>query len=165
MKFKHLPFLTLLLLLFSCSENAVDESFKTSPSLTGDMLFEGSNTLQAAADISADDVARDVGTTPEKLKKIGVAEAALTLDKGAGSITESLLLQIVSDKNSLATVGTLSPVTGAGSLKLNLSESIDLLPYLRDEGTTWVLDLNISEDYMDEMTVKATLTFRTEYKD
>lgn len=129
------------------------------------MLFEGSNTLQAAADINTESVARDVGTTTEKLKKIGVSEAVLTLDENAGSITESLLLQIVSDKNSLATVGTLSPVTGAGSLKLNLSESIDLLPYLRDEGTTWVLDLNISEDYMDEMTVKATLIFRTEYKD
>lgn len=153
------------LLVSACAETALDESFQTSVALTGDMLFEGSNTLQAAADINTESVARDVGTTTEKLKKIGVSEAVLTLDENAGSITESLLLQIVSDKNSLATVGTLSPVTGAGSLKLNLSESIDLLPYLRDEGTTWVLDLNISEDYMDEMTVKATLTFRTEYKD
>lgn len=153
------------LLVSACAETALDESFQTSVALTGDMLFEGSNTLQAAADINTESVARDVGTTTEKLKKIGVSEAVLTLDENAGSITESLLLQIVSDKNSLATVGTLSPVTGAGSLKLNLSESIDLLPYLRDEGTTWVLDLNISEDYMDEMTVKATLIFRTEYKD
>ncbi|MCA1752185.1 MAG: hypothetical protein LC670_10415 [Flavobacteriales bacterium] len=82
------------------------------------------------------------------------------------AITESLLLQVVSNNKSLVTAGTLSPLTeDAASLDLNVAEDIDLMPYLSDEGCTWVLDLNLSEDFMDEMTVNGTLTLRVEYSE
>lgn len=152
-------------LVSACAEPAIDESFETKLTLSGDMLFEGANTLQVSATVTPEDVATSAGTSVENLKKTGVAEAVLHMDAADAKITESLLLQIVSDNHGLATVGTLSPLTEPGSLKLNVSETIDLLPYLRDEGAVWVLDLNISEDRTDEMTVNGKITFRTEYNE
>lgn len=161
------PFLLFFaaVLVSACAETAVDETFETSLILTGDMLFEGSNTLQAPAAVTPDEIAEHAGTVTKNLKKIGVAEVVMRMDDPQAKITESLLLQIVSDNNSLATVGTLSPLTAPGMLELNVSERIDLLPYLNDQGTTWVLDLNISEDHTDEMTVNGQITFRTEYNE
>jgi hypothetical protein len=70
----------------------------------------------------------------------------------------------VSNNHSLITVGTLSPLTqDPVSLDLNVAEDIDLMPYLADEGCTWVLDLNLSEDNMDKMTVNGTLNLSVEY--
>ncbi len=153
------------LLVSACAETAVDESFETSLALTGDMLFEGSNTLQAAAALTPDQVAEHAGTATKNLKKIGVAEAVMRMDDAQAKITESLLLQIVSDNNNLATVGTLSPLPASGMLKLNVSERIDLLPYLNDQGATWVLDLNLTENHIEDMTVNGQITFRTEYNE
>lgn len=148
-----------------CGTTAVDESVTVELSLSGDMLFEGSNTLQIPAEIDPVKIAEKLSVDVKDIKKIGVAKASLSMNDAQAAITESLLLQVVSNDKSLVTVGTLSPLTEAGSLDLNVSESIDLRPYLADEGCTWVLDLNLSEDFMDEMTVNGTLTLRVEYSE
>jgi hypothetical protein len=72
---------------------------------------------------------------------------------------------MVSNNESLKTIGTLSPLTDPGALKLNLAEKSDILPFLRDQGATWVLDLNISEDYPDALDLKASVSLRVEYND
>lgn len=134
--------------------------------LSGDMLFEGSNTLQMPAEMSPAKIAEKLSVEVKNLKKIGVSKASLSMRDDQAAITESLLLQVVSNNKSLVTAGTLSPLTeDASSLDLNVAEDIDLLPYLSDEGCTWVLDLNLSEDFMDEMTVNGTLTLRVEYSE
>lgn len=152
--------------LAGCGSTAVDESLTVELRLSGDMLFEGSNTLQMPAEMSPAKIAEKLSVEVKNLKKIGVSKASLSMRDDQAAITESLLLQVVSNNKSLVTAGTLSPLTeDASSLDLNVAEDIDLLPYLSDEGCTWVLDLNLSEDFMDEMTVNGTLTLRVEYSE
>jgi hypothetical protein len=40
---------------------------------------------------------------------------------------------------------------------------MDLLPYLKDEGMAWVLDLNLTEDHMDMMRAKGEVKLNIEY--
>jgi hypothetical protein len=69
----------------------------------------------------------------------------------------------VSDNKELVTIGTLNPLPEAAQLSLSLAQNTSILPYLKDKGTTWVLDLNIAEDYMDEMVVNAKLKLSVDY--
>jgi hypothetical protein len=87
----------------------------------------------------------------------------LNLDDSSREITESLLLQLVSDNQMLITIGTLSPLPSGNAMTLSLSEDTSILPYLKDDGLTWVLDLNINEDQMDEMNVLGTLSLTVDY--
>jgi len=154
-----------LILIFAagCGTNAVDESVTVDLHLSGEMLFEGSNTLQMTAETNLPEIAKKLSVDEANLKKIGVAEATLSMNVDEARITESVLLQVVSNNQGLITVGTLSPLVDPDALRLNVAEDIDLMPYLADEGCTWVLDLNLSEDYLDEMSVGGTLTLRVEY--
>lgn len=159
-----------LLLLFviplvamSCASTQSDQSMTIELSLAGDMLFEGSNTLQTPSNMSLAEVAAHVSAAEENVKSVGIGSATLSMQAEHAELTESLLLQIVSDNHALTTVGTLSPLTDAGSLKLNLSENIDLLPYLKDSGSTWVLDMNLRQDFENEIAVSATIALSIDY--
>jgi len=133
--------------------------------LTGEMLFSGANTLSMQANTSAISLAEGLNIEAEKLVSVGVLEAIIELDAEQKQITESLLLQIVSDQEEMTTIGTLSPLPEGNAFSLNLANEMDLLPYLKDEGTTWVLDLNLSEDYMGEMIVPAELNLVINYQE
>lgn len=159
------PFLCALLLLTACADVAIDEGYTVDLNLSGDMLFEGSNTFQQAAALDLGQLASHAGVEAERIKSVGVVKAELAMSEADAAITESLLLQVVSNATGLQTIGTLSPLSDPSALRLNVSESIDLKPFLADEGTTWVLDLNLSEDQMDEVEVSGTLTLRIAYKE
>ncbi len=148
-----------LITLYGCGTTAVHDQHEELLELTGEMLFEGSNTLQMPANLNLDQLAKATGIEKNKIKTVGIAEATLEMSNEDATITESLLLQVVSNNHSLMTIGTLSPLPEGKSFKLSLAEKMNLVPYLNDEGTTWVLDLNISEDLMDEMTVAGKLRF------
>jgi len=154
----------LIMILSSCSPSVATETVDMELELVGETLFEGSNSLQYANKNQLSDLAATIGMDSRSLKSVVVSKALIELNELSRPITESLLLQVVSDNQELITIGTLNPLPEGKQFVLSLAENTSILPYLKDSGTTWVLDLNISEDYMDEMVVNGTLTLSIEYK-
>jgi len=149
--------------LLSCQKVSTDKSQTINLDLTGEMLFEGANTLQMSALTKPEQLAEKLSTEVENLKGISVDRALLNIGKEEKEITESVLLQVVSDNNDLTTIGTLNPLPDGLEFELSLAEEIDVLPYLKDSGCTWVLDVNLNSDYMDEMHIKAALSLEISY--
>ncbi len=155
----------LLPLFIACQSTVSDNSQQVTVALSGEMLFEGANTLQGAAGLDINSLAENLGVKAESITKVGISTVAMNMQEESRSIVESLLFQVVSNTQELSSVASLSPMPAEGVVNLNVAEEVNLLPYLQDEGFTWVLDLNISEDYMDEMLVKAKVGLIVEYKE
>ena len=147
----------------ACGPSTTTEAVDVELKLSGDMLFEGANSLQYSNESQLEELAAAVGSDIRSIKNVSVSAALLELDNSSRQITESLLLQIVSDNQELVSIGTLNPLPKSDQLKLSIAEDSSILPYLKDSGMTWVLNLNISEDYMDEMLVKGKLSLTIEY--
>ena len=162
---RYLPFISVLLLLSGCQPTAVSDDITSPLELKGEMLFEGSNTLQMPAATTPEALAIALSADEENLKKIRVSQATIEIPESAAGISESLLLQIVSNQQDLITIGTLSPLPAGNSFELQLAADMDLLPYLKDEGCTWVLDLNLSEDLMDDLAVAVSLRLEIHYSE
>jgi hypothetical protein len=156
-------YLALVPMFFACQSTVTDQSQSISFQVSNDMLFSGPNSLQGEGTLDLVTLAENIGAQSENIKMITVSEAKIGMAPSGQAITESLLLQIVSNKNDLKTVGTLSPVPAEGNLQLNLAQDMDLLPYLKDEGMAWVLDLNLTEDHMDMMRAKGEVKLNIEY--
>ena len=150
-------------LLIACESTVSNNDQSIAFQLSGDMLFSGPNSLQGEGTKDLVSLAEAVGTDSESIKSISVSNAKIAMAPSAQAITESVLLQIVSNNNDLVTVGTLSPVPADGAMELSLAQEMDLLPYLKDEGLAWVLDLNLSEDHMDMMRAKGEVQLSIEY--
>ncbi|MCR9154015.1 MAG: hypothetical protein ACPGVV_11540 [Croceimicrobium sp.] len=150
-------------LFLACQNTSVNEEQTISFLVSGDMLFEGPNTLQGEGSLDLVTLAENVGCNMEDIKSVKVSAAKAGMESTQQSITESVLLQVVSNQNDLSTIGTLNPVPAEGPLNLNTAQDIDLLPYLKDEGMTWVLDLNLKEDHMDAMMAKGQVSLIVEY--
>lgn len=157
--------LALLPLLIACQSTVSDNSQELKVALSGDMLFEGANTLQGKGDLDLSSLAESLGVSSEAITKVGISSVEMNIQQENRGIVESLLFQVVSNNQELSSVASLSPLPETGVLKLNVAEEVNLLPYMKDEGLTYVLDLNISEDHMDEMMAKAKLALVVEYKD
>jgi len=149
--------------VYACSPSVSTEKVKMELSLVGEMLFEGANSLQYSNENQLAEIAAEVGVDEEAVEGITVSEVTIELDDLTRPITESLLLQVVSDNQELVTIGTLNPLPEGQVFTLSLAETTSILKYLKDSGTTWVLDLNITEDYMDEMTVDGSLDLTIDY--
>ena len=159
---KLIALLGLSLSLAGCADLSTQEK-TINLNLTGEMLFSGANTLQMPVVTSAESLAQEVNVVANNLSAIGVGKAIIELTGDQAAITESLLLQIVSNNQEMTTLGTLSPLPNGTKFELRLAEEIDLLPYLNDEGATWVLDLNLTKDFLDEMQVKGKLALTIKY--
>ncbi|HKL40074.1 MAG TPA: hypothetical protein VJ894_05305 [Cryomorphaceae bacterium] len=159
----RLPILLLAFWLVSCGASTKNESVEIELKLTGEMLFEGANTLQVSGENQLIKVGNELDVEASAIKNVSVSAAVIELDDSSKEITESLLLQLVSDNNELFTIGTLSPLPDGNNLSLSMAENTSILPYLEDDGLTWVLDLNINEDHMDEMIVTGILTLIVDY--
>jgi uncharacterized protein YcfL len=151
------------LIIAACSSPDSAE-LETEVVLRGEMLFAGANTLQGSAVTVMDELASKLTVEKDDIRSVRVKNATVVLDQGDEGITESALLQIVSDGIELKSLGTFSPVEGARKLELSMAEDTDVGQYLNDEGATWVLDVNLSEDHLEEMETKAILDFIVEYK-
>lgn len=162
---RYLLSISILVILSGCQTTSVNNNITIPLELKGEMLFEGSNTLQMPATTTPDALAIALSVDEENLKKIRVSKASFEIPEGAAEISESLLLQIVSNQQDLITIGTLSPLPEGSSFELQLAEDMDLLPHLKDEGCTWVLDLNLSEDLMDDLTVAGSLLLEIHYSE
>jgi hypothetical protein len=162
---KHiLSILALATLISSCSENASSNT-QTELRLGGDFLFEGPNTLQGAVELDLVELCQSVEIAPEQVQAVRVNSVKLNAENEDATITESYLLQITSNNNELSSIGTLNPVGNSGPFELQIAEETDLLSFLQDEGATWVLDLNLTAEHMDEMMVKGTIGLTIEYKE
>lgn len=150
-------------LFMACQSTVSNSDQSVSFAVSGDMLFEGPNTLQGEGSIDLVTLAENIGAESTAIKSVKASAAKVALEKPQQGITESLLLQVVSNNMDLKTVGTLSPVPAEGFLQLNMAQDLDLLPYMQDEGMTWVLDLNLSEDHMDVMRAKGDISLIIEY--
>ncbi len=152
-------------LFMACQSNVQDDSQRLSATLSGDMLFEGANTLQGSSETTIESIAQAIGCKVEAIQSIGVKTVEVEMNAEDHTITESLLFQVVSNNQELSSIATLSPLPDSNLLKMQVAEEIDLAPYLKDEGLTWVMDLNLTEDHMDPMTAQANLTLLVNYKD
>lgn len=157
------PLFIIVLWLFSCAPSTKNESVETELPLSGEMLFEGANSLQYSSEDQLAEIAGEVGVAEEYLRSVTISDVTIKLDDLSRPITESLLLQVVSDNQELVTIGTLNPLPEGQVFTLSLADDTSILKYLKDSGTTWVLDLNITEDYMDEMTIGAILILNIDY--
>jgi hypothetical protein len=149
--------------LSSCGPAVSTQPIEIEISLSGDMLFEGANSLQFVATDQLEAIAESLELDIAAIENVKVSNVLIELDEASRPITESLLLQIVSDNQELVTIGTLNPLPEEKALALSLAEDTSILPYLKDAGTVWVLDLNITEDYMAEMIVIGKLKLIVEY--
>lgn len=152
-------------LFMACQNTVQDKSQKFSFAMSGDMLFAGSNTLQGEGEINLQNLAENMGINVDAIKSVKVSAAKVGLSPAHQKFTESVLLQVLSNNVEMASIGTLNPVPESGTLELSLAEDVDLKPYLEDEGMTWVLDINISEDYMDVMPAKGEVQLIIDYID
>lgn len=158
MRFNLLAIAVFAIMLASCSSNET-KTFEVDPiTFSGDFLFEGPNTLQAENPIKAKHIYEQISIKPNDIKSISCKKAAIEFTNVPEKLIESVLLQIVSKNNEMITVGTQSPVAYGTKFALQLAEEIDLIPYLKDQECFWVLDANLSEDQMDEISIKLHLT-------
>jgi len=160
---RKIIFFLSLIVIASCSADLSQIEVDKSLMLTGDMLFEGANSLTMMNDQDLISLIETDGLESDQVVSVGLSEAKITMSSGDQSIAESPLLQIVSDNNKIITLGTLSPLPEGKILNLKLAEEIDLKPYLEDSGCTWVLDLNLGGD-ADDMAVKSLLKLVVNYK-
>lgn len=142
--------------------SSVEKSITTT--VTGEMLFSGPNSLQAPVANSPNSMAEELSIPASDLSSIEISGIQISLADEQASIAESLLLQIVSNNHEMTALGSLSPLENGLSFELNLAEETDILPFIEDEGATWVLDVNLSEDIMDEMKATAELKLMINYK-
>lgn len=152
----------LLLLTISCATvEQAEHSIEIS--LDGEMLFSGANTFQTPMMISEADLLKAANLPSSQIKSLGVKSVEVMLDSTQRAIMESVLLQVVSDNQEMISVGTKSPLPSGTNFELSLAEEIDLLPYANDKGATWVLDANLTEDYMDAMSINARINLLINY--
>lgn len=144
------------------STSSVEKSITTV--VAGEMLFSGPNSLQAPVATSVNSLAEDLSIEASQLKSIEVSAIQISLADEQADIAESLLLQIVSNNQEMTALGTLSPLENGMNFDLNIAEETDLLPFIEDDGATWVLDVNLSEDVMEEMRATANLNLTIKYK-
>jgi hypothetical protein len=157
-----ISFLLIGLLLGCAKTTSVEKEISTT--VSGEMLFSGPNSLQAPISIDPKTLAEEFSIASEDLYSIGVTTISISLDGEQAAIAESLLLQVVSDNNEMTALGTLSPLENGTSFELNVAEETDLLPFIQDDGATWVLDVNLSEDIMDEMRAEVNLKLTINHK-
>lgn len=155
----------LLPLMIACQSTVTDESQSLNVELAGEMLFEGANTLQGEGNMDIQTLAEELGCSPEAIESVGISKVELNMQTEDRAITESLLFQVVSNEQELTSIASLSPLPESGMIDLSVAEEVNLAPYLKDEGLTWVLDLNLKEDHMDVMLAKAKINLIVEYKD
>ncbi|QTN37710.1 hypothetical protein HZ996_00700 [Cryomorphaceae bacterium] len=132
--------------------------------VSGEMLFSGPNSLQAPVSMSLGSLEEDLSIAQDDIRRVGVTAISVALSVEQAPLAESLLLQIVSNNQEMLALGTLSPLEGGTSFELIVAEDTDLLPFLKDEGATWVLDVNLTEDILDEMDASVDLNLMINYK-
>jgi len=157
-----LSFVTLIL-LSSCEEPVKVKTIEIPITLSGDMLFEGANSLQNDAQVTLKRIFETSKLRPNQISGIQIGSVEMLIENNLRPIIENFSLQLVSNNFEMTTLGAINPIPEGKVAKLNLAEAKDIFPYLQDDGATWVLDANLSEDHFDKLSVSGNLTFTIEY--
>lgn len=149
-------------LILSCSEQKTSSISSEKLRASGEFLFEGPNTLTGDLKISTDNLSEQLSVNVENIHQVKVKGVNLeVLPDSLSSAIESVLVQVVSNQNSLETVGTKSPWQSEDGI-FNLNNELDLLPYLKDSGNQLVVDVNINRD-LDELNVNVMFDIEITY--
>lgn len=142
-------FLTILVFATSCDNGKEQTLSPVSITLTGDFLFEGPNTLQAENSINLEDLKKEASV--EKVNGVRIHKVFIDCQQIDPNLVESATLQITSKNNEMLTLGT---VTGLSQSKVpvTIAEETEIMDYLKDEETYWILDVNIAQD-QDELSI------------
>ncbi|WKK84341.1 hypothetical protein QYS48_19475 [Marivirga arenosa] len=162
---KLFAFIFISSVLLACSAPETVEYQSPSIEVEGEFLFEGPNTLQgkASEDILAQ-IASQNEITEENIKSIKLKSATISFfPDSLRTDVESALIQLVSDDLELISVATKSPLPQEEVISLEVTAEQDILPYLKDDSYTLVVDANISSD-MDYLSAKVSFEFNVEYK-
>lgn len=144
-------------LLVSCTATESMTYTYSDARVSGDFLFEGPNTLQGPMELSAESLANDLSISSKSLEKVSITEIIVQFpDEDTRTVTESLLVQVVSDELELITLGTLNPLSDGLTQSLNINQEADLLPYLKSGAATLVVDVNLSSD-LDAASLNVTM--------
>ena len=155
--------LIVVLFLVSCSQSET-ETLPFEIEVSGEMLFEGANTLQGEGEEALESLAKKLEINQSQIVEVQVVEAKIEMEDADLDMTESFLLQIVSDNMELKSLASLNPIPDEGDIILNTAEETAILEYLMDSGTAWVLDLNLAEDHMEEMSATIKLKGQVKFK-
>lgn len=155
--------LAVLILATACTET--DNKYYAIPGIevSGELLFEGPNTLQGQPKINLNDIAEKLDISVENITAAYLEEATIGfMPDSLQANVESSLIQLVSDNLELVSVATKSPLPSNGEVELEVNKEQDILPYLKDGSTTIVVDANIVGD-MDELKALVNLKLNIEY--
>jgi len=150
-------------LISACGSTEKAEYEWSEIAVEGEFLFEGPNTLQGQPDNILDQLATQVGIDKENLQSVYVTAASITfMPDSLQPQIESVLVQWVSDNHELVSVATKSPLPANEVVDLELKADQDVLPYLKDETSTLVVDANLSQD-MDYLSAKVSFKMNVEF--
>lgn len=153
----------LLMFLISCSSTETKEYELKNLRVSGEYLFEGPNTLQGQSTINLKEIAENLNIDPIHIKSVYVGEASITFEPDSlRNAIESALVQWVSNDLELVSVATKSPLPDTESIALEVNQEQDILPYLKDESSTLVVDANITEN-MDFLEATVSFKLNVEY--
>lgn len=161
---KNITIALLSILLMACGSPLTTTYDWEELTVSGEFLFEGPNTLQGQPGSPLSDIARSIGVDENRIKSITISSAQIILAPDSlQSAVESALVQWVSNDLDLVSVATKSPIDQNGTIELDVKQSQDILPYIKDANSTLVVDLNLNQD-LDFLEGKVALKLNVTYK-
>ncbi|MDP5168885.1 MAG: hypothetical protein NWR72_01465 [Bacteroidia bacterium] len=130
-------------------------------------LFAGANTAQVTYVPDFQAMLAESGATPEDLHKVRLQEATFSSSDSIPFMGwEGMVLQLVSDKSPMVNAAVLNPLP-ANQQKITLSGSpeADITQILKDGSCYVVVDVNLTDDVMEDVTFRGTLTLALEVKE
>jgi hypothetical protein len=130
-------------------------------------LYEGANTATGEWHVSIDDLTGIQGLDAKSIKSVRVKSALVKLfheeDEG---LLEEITLQITASAASMKKVAFMNPVPELGSeFDLQIADNQKGLAELfKQDKVVFVADVNIREDYDDDLRLLLTLELEVEFK-
>lgn len=157
---KFLIYSGLLLLLLSCAQNSETVYTIADMEVSGEFLFEGPNSLQGKLKNPMEAISKEKGIDPSKIQSVYLKSCTVEFpDEESQAIVENILVQVVSDQLNLVSIATINGIPESGPISISGSAEQDILPYLKDQSSTLVLDANLKSD-ADDLKCKVDFTLR-----
>lgn len=161
---KYITVILVVLALATGCQSTQDSTYDCENlNVTGEYLFEGPNTLQGTPESVIKDLTDQLEINETDIQSVYVDQATIRFSPDSlQNNIESALVQWVSDELELVSVATKSPLPDNSIIELEVNKEQDILPYLLDDNSTLVVDVNILGD-MDYLEARLDFTFNVEY--
>mgnify|MGYP001068712348 CR=1 FL=1 len=163
---KNIPVILIVLLMWGCATDSEKQYSVPGFTLSGEFLFAGPNTLQSSQSFNMEEYTRQMGLDGStQFSSVVPDQVKVTFNNvEEASQVESILLQVVSDTESMIPIATISPLPeGVSEVDLQVSPETDLLPYLSDTTTVLLADVNLKSD-LDDMVINIEMKLNFKYK-